>query len=98
MDLIWSQGFKRSFKKLIKKNPQLKPRIFDVLQKLAEDPFTPSLKSHKLSGNLEELWSCSVVYDCRIIFSFSEDRESLEVIILLIDIGSHDQVYRNFGS
>jgi mRNA interferase YafQ len=57
MDLIWSDGFKRSFKKL-------------------------------------ELWSCTVDYDCRIIFSFSEDGEYLEVIILLIDIGSHDQVYR----
>jgi mRNA interferase YafQ len=50
--------------------------------------------SHKLSGNLEGLWSCTVAYDCRIIFSFSEDEEYLEVIILLIDIGSHDQVYR----
>ncbi|MGK7882916.1 MAG: type II toxin-antitoxin system YafQ family toxin [Crocosphaera sp.] len=94
MDVIWSEGFKRSFKKLIKKNPQLKPKIFDVLRQLAEDPFTSSLKSHKLSGNLEELWSCSVNYDCRIIFSFSEDGESLEIIILLIDIGRHDQVYR----
>ncbi|MEA5535586.1 type II toxin-antitoxin system mRNA interferase toxin, RelE/StbE family [Crocosphaera sp. XPORK-15E] len=94
MDLIWSEGFKRSFKKLIKKNPQLKTKIFDVLRKLAEDPFTPSLKTHKLSGNLEALWSCSVTYDCRIIFNFSEDGECLEIIILLIDIGSHDQVYR----
>ena len=94
MDLIWSDGFKRSFKKLIKKNSQLKPKIFDVLRKLAEDPFTLSLKTHKLSGNLEGLWSCTVAYDCRIIFSFSEDEEYLEVIILLIDIGSHDQVYR----
>ncbi|WP_228020915.1 type II toxin-antitoxin system mRNA interferase toxin, RelE/StbE family [Microcystis sp. LEGE 08355] len=71
MDLIWSDGFKRSFKKLIKKNPQLKPQIFDVLRKLAEDPFTLSLKTHRLSGNLEGLWSCTVAYDCRIIFSFS---------------------------
>ena len=77
MDLIWSDGFKRSFKKLIKKNPQLKPQIFDVLRKLAEDPFTLSLKTHKLSGNLEGLWSCTVAYDCRIIFSFSEDGEYL---------------------
>ncbi len=94
MNLIWSKGFKRSFKKLIKKKPQLKNRIFDVLRLLAKDPFTPSLKSHKLSGKLEGLWSCSVAYDCRIIFSFSEEGEFLEIIILLIDIGSHDQVYK----
>ncbi|MGK7944338.1 MAG: type II toxin-antitoxin system YafQ family toxin [Microcystaceae cyanobacterium] len=96
MDLIWSEGFKRSFKKLTKKNHQLKPKIFDVLSQLAKDPFTPSLKSHKLSGNLGDLWSCSVTYDCRIIFSLSEDGEDLAIVILLVDIGSHDQVYRNY--
>jgi mRNA-degrading endonuclease YafQ of YafQ-DinJ toxin-antitoxin module len=51
------------------------------------------LKSHKLGGNLAGLWSCSVTYDCRIIFNFSEDEELLEMVILLIDIGSHDEVY-----
>ena len=94
MNLIWSKGFKRSFKKLTKKNPQLKNKIFNVLRLLGQDPFTPSLKSHKLTGNLDGLWSCSVDYDCRIIFSFSEEGEFLEIVILLIDIGSHDQVYK----
>lgn len=93
MNLIWSDGFKRSFKKLVRKNPQLKPKIFSVLKQLAENPFMSSLKSHKLSGNLEGLWSCSVSYDCRIIFSFSDDEKFMEIIILLIDIGSYDQVY-----
>lgn len=96
MNLIWSEGFKRSFKKLIKKNTQLKTKIFNVLRLLAEDPFTSSLKSHKLSGNLAGLWSCSVTYDCRIVFSFSEDGEFLEIVILLIDIGNHDQVYKKY--
>ncbi|MEH1768439.1 type II toxin-antitoxin system RelE/ParE family toxin [Nostoc sp.] len=59
----------------------------------SDDPFTPSLKSHKLTGNLAGLWSCSVAYDCRIIFIFSEDEKLLEMVILLIDIGSHDEVY-----
>jgi mRNA interferase YafQ len=39
------------------------------------------------------LWSCSFSYDCRIIFDISEDGQLLEMIILLIDVGSHDQVY-----
>ena len=94
MNVVWSKGFKRSFNKIIKKNPRLKSKIFKVLKLLANDPFNPSLKSHKLSGNLDGLWSCSVAYDCRIIFSFSEEGEFLEIIILLIDIGSHDQVYK----
>ncbi len=93
MEVVWSSGFKRSFRKITKKNPQLKEQIIEVLRLLANEPFTPSLKSHKLGGNLAGLWSCSVAYNCRIIFSFSEDRELLKMVILLIDIGSHDEVY-----
>ncbi|KAF3884002.1 type II toxin-antitoxin system YafQ family toxin [Tolypothrix campylonemoides VB511288_2] len=93
MEVVWSNGFKRSFRKITKKNPQLKNQIVTVLRLLADDPFTPSLKSHKLIGDLEGLWSCSVAYDCRIIFKFSEDDNLLEMVILLIDIGSHDEVY-----
>ncbi|ABA20935.1 Plasmid stabilization system [Trichormus variabilis ATCC 29413] len=93
MEVVWSSGFKRSFKKIIKKNPQLKDQIVKVLRLLAEDPFTPSLKSHKLTGDLAGLWSCSVTYNCRIVFTFSEDETLLEMLILLIDIGSHDEVY-----
>jgi addiction module RelE/StbE family toxin len=78
---------------LVKKNPQLQDRIFAVLELLGNDPFHPSLKSHKLAGHMEGLWSCSVAYDCRIIFDISEDGQLLEIVILLIDVGSHDEVY-----
>jgi mRNA interferase YafQ len=37
--------------------------------------------------------ACSVSYDCRIIFGFEQDSETGEERILLIDIGSHDEVY-----
>ena len=93
MEVVWSSGFNRSFRKITNKNPQLKDQIAKVLRLLADDPFTPSLKSHKLGGDLAGLWSCSVAYDCRIIFNFSEDEELLEMVILLVDIGSHDEVY-----
>ena len=93
LEVVWSSGFNRSFRKITKKTPQLKNQIVNVLRLLADDPFTPSLKSHKLGGNLAGLWSCSVAYDCRIIFNFSEDEELLEMVILLIDVDSHDEVY-----
>ena len=92
MEFVWSSGFNRSFRKITNKNPQLKDQIAKVLRLLADDPFTPSLKSHKLGGELAGLWSCSVASDCRIIFNFSEDEELLEMVILLVDI-SHDEVY-----
>lgn len=93
MILTTDNRFKRNFKRLVKKNPQLQDKILAVLETLSNDPFTPSLKSHKLTGQLEGLWSCSVAYDCRIIFAFKEDPVTKAEMIVLVDIGSHDEVY-----
>jgi addiction module RelE/StbE family toxin len=93
MKIVWDNRFKRAFRKIIKKNPEISDRIINVLTLLSIEPFTPSLKSHKLTGSLEGLWSCSVAYDCRIIFMFAQDEESEESLIVLVDIGSHDEVY-----
>lgn len=62
---------KRAFKRFVRKNPQLQKKIFETINLLASDPFTFSLKSHKLSGQLEGLWACSVAYDCRIIYTLN---------------------------
>ncbi|WP_231506099.1 type II toxin-antitoxin system RelE/ParE family toxin [Planktothrix serta] len=86
MKIVWDNSFKRAFRKLIKKNPEMSDRIINVLNLLSIDPLTPSLKSHKLTGSLEGLWSCSVAYDCRIIFTFAQDEESEESLIVLVDI------------
>lgn len=67
MILTTDASFKRAFKRLVKKNPQLQDKILGVLELLGNDPFHPSLKSHKLTGQLEGLWACSVTYDCRVI-------------------------------
>jgi mRNA interferase YafQ len=91
--IVAHKSFKKAFKKLIKKNPQLQDRILDILDLLENDPFTHSLKSHKLTGDLDGYWSCSVNYDCRIIFIFFQDEKSEETLIILVDIGSHDEVY-----
>ena len=93
MKIVWSNSFKRAFRKLIKKKPEFQDRIINALYLLSNDPFTPSLKSHKLTGSLQGLWSFSVAYDCRIIFTFAEDEDSEDSLIILIDIGSHDEVY-----
>ena len=93
MILTTDKKFKRSFKRLIKKNPQLQDKVLAVLELLGNDPFAMSLKSHKLTGQLDGLWSCSVVYDCRIIFAFKKDTITGDDLIVLVDIGSHDEVY-----
>ena len=91
--LVWDSSFRRAFKRVTRKNPQLEVKIFDVLELLVADPFAPPLKAHKLKGQLEGLWACWVEYDCRIVYTFQEDPDSDEELILLIDLGTHDQVY-----
>ena len=46
-----------------------------------------------MRGQLDGLWACSVEYDCRIIYTFEQDVDSDNETILLIDIGTHDEVY-----
>jgi addiction module RelE/StbE family toxin len=92
-NLVWSPAFVRKFKRLIKKNPQLRSQIEEVLQKISDDTFDPSLRTHKLKGDLEGIWSCSIDYDNRILFEFTSNPESGEEEILLLTLGSHDDVY-----
>ncbi len=91
--VFWENSFRRALKRLLRKSPQLQQKVTEVLVLLESDPFTPSIKTHKLQGDLKELWSCSVEYDCRIIFAFEPLENSEEELIVLIDIGSHDDVY-----
>ena len=56
--LAWDASFRRAFRGRTRNNTSLQNRIFQVLARLAEDPFHPALKTHKLSGQLEGLWAC----------------------------------------
>ena len=68
-------------------------KIFTVLEVLSKEPFEPALKTHKLHGKLSGLWACEVEYDCRIVFTFTKDEVNQNDIIVLVDIGKHDEVY-----
>ena len=85
--------FKRAFKKFTKRNAALLERVEVTLQQMKEDLLAPSLGTHKLSGELNGLCSCSCGYDCRIVFSLERDEETGDEVIVLLDIGTHDSVY-----
>ncbi len=91
--LVLASSFKRAFKAFVRRRPELQQQIQATLQRLAADPFDPLLQTHKLRGQLSGAWACSVEYDCRIVFNFVKNSESGEDEILLIDIGTHDEVY-----
>jgi mRNA interferase YafQ len=48
-----SSSFKSNIKKYLQKHPEITGKIFDSLYLLAENPFDPSLKTHKLKGKLD---------------------------------------------
>ena len=92
-NLVWDTSFRRAFKRRTRRNSDLQERILGVLTALAEDPFEPRLKTHKLRGQLEGLWACWVEHDCRVVFAFEPDPSDKDDLIVLVDIGSHDEVY-----
>ncbi len=89
--LLKSSSFIRSTKRTVKKDPRLAKDIQATLELLSEDAFHPRLKTHKLKGNLEGSWACSVGYDLRIVFEFVK-HEGTEAV-LLETVGTHDEVY-----
>ena len=83
----------RALKGTVRRHPELRPRVERTLQQLAEDPFHPTLHSHKLKGEFAGAWACTVDYDNRILFAFVQNPQSGEEEILLLTMGTHDQVY-----
>lgn len=88
VEISFSSSFRRAFKKRIKGNLDLELKFWQKVEKFTIDPFEQSLKAHKLSGKLKELWSFSLEYDERVLFYFTEDGN-----VVFVDIGSHDEVY-----
>ena len=78
----YSTNFVKQFRKL---NPQLQKQAIKAEKLFKKDPFSPKLKTHKLSGRLEGLWAFSINYKDRIIFEFLGKEK-----VLFHKIGSHD--------
>ncbi len=57
------------------------------------DLYEPKLKTHALSGALAGFYASSCGYDCRIVFSIVEDKKSGIEKIVLVNVGTHDEVY-----
>jgi mRNA interferase YafQ len=91
--IFYDSSFLRAVKKFVKNNSLLKKRIYEAIELLEKDPFAPELHTHRLTGNLFGMLSCSCGYNCRIIFSIEKKSDSDELVITLMNIGTHDDVY-----
>ncbi len=88
MVISFSSSFRRAFKKRVKGDADLEARFWQKVEQFTFDPFDPSLKTHKLSGKLKDLWSFSIEYDERVLFYFTDNGKAV-----FVDIGNHDEVY-----
>jgi addiction module RelE/StbE family toxin len=88
--LVWTESFTRSARKFLARHPDLRPKVAEVLRDLESDPFQPHLRFHHLAGKLKGVQTVSITHGYRITLTVMvSERE-----ITLLDIGSHDEVYR----
>jgi plasmid maintenance system killer protein len=69
MDILFLPGCVRQFKKLPKPIQEV---ALDKISIFKADPFHPSLKTHKLKGELDGLWSFWINFKYRALFKFSD--------------------------
>ncbi len=83
-----SSSFKRAYRRMIKGKPDLEAAFRERVTLFANDPYHPSLQTHKLSGRMRHQWAFSLTFKLRIVFTFTRPD-----FAMLEDIGTHDQVY-----
>ncbi|KJU85683.1 plasmid stabilization system protein, partial [Candidatus Magnetobacterium bavaricum] len=89
MGVLWDgiKLLRKSTSKKKKPKSSEDEKLSKTLNLLRQDPFSPSLKTHPLSGFLKGLYSCSLTHNIRIVFKINND------IVHLVNIGTHDEVY-----
>ena len=81
----------RAYARFVGRDRRRERCVEETIETLLANPFEPHLKTHQLKGAMAGMLSCTCGYDCRLLFRLRQDR-GIEVIILL-DIGTHDEVY-----
>jgi mRNA-degrading endonuclease YafQ of YafQ-DinJ toxin-antitoxin module len=87
--IIETKTYIKKVHKFFKKHPNILKKYEKTIYILEQNPYHPSLRLHKLQGNLGEYFSISIDMEYRIVLDLIITNEE----IYLIDIGSHDEVY-----
>jgi len=78
----------QNLKKLKQKDRKLFDRVEKQLALFLQNPKHPSLRTHKLTGKIENRWSISITKSIRMVYVIQEPT------IYFVAIGTHDQIYR----
>jgi len=93
--LDFGEDFWKTYKKLVQGNPILLKKFEKTLDILLQDPFYPSLKTHKVDTKRNKnIYSSSVSGDVRIGWMFNQNDD---LVILILEAGTHSgasQIYK----
>lgn len=90
--LIFTKNFDETYTSVIKNNKEVEKKIRKALHFLKQDPFYPSLKTHKANTkNYGEKWSSWVNGDIRIIWDYDSKNR---LVIILLDLGKHSGTHK----
>lgn len=87
MKILFSPEVKRYLKRLKNRDRKLLRKIEKQLLLFATNPRHPSLRTHKLTGKTENVWSLSAGLKLRLLYLVKEEG------FYFFDIGTHDEVY-----
>lgn len=85
--ITFSPTFDKKLKAISQKDKQLTSKIQKQLKVFQTNTNHPSLRIHKLRGQLQNVWSMSVTNSFRLIFI--EDAE-----YYFFDLGEHNDIYK----
>ena len=84
-----SDSYRKKVIKFFKKHKDIYPQYKKTIELLQHNPHHPSLRIHKLQGKMDKFSSISINMKYRIVVDFI----IIDEVIILVDIGSHDDVY-----
>jgi len=87
--IVYTDAYVKRAKRFARKHPDIIPQYENTLKLLEINPFHDSLELHKLKGKLSGHYAVSINIYYRIRLDLISEGNK----ILLIDVGSHDDVY-----
>jgi mRNA-degrading endonuclease YafQ of YafQ-DinJ toxin-antitoxin module len=87
LKILYSRDFQKRFAQRIATNKKLLSRFYSRQELFRNNPRNPVLRNHALRGSREGVYAFSFAGDVRVIYKYYD---SSTVIVLFIDIGSHN--------
>jgi len=89
IEIQFAKGYEKKAIKFLKKHTSVYSQYKKTIELLQKNPYHPSLRLHKLQGTMNPYHSVSINMKYRIVIDFI----IIDDLIVLVDIGSHDEVY-----